>query len=148
MAHKILCAVDFSPPARIAMQDAAEHARLSGAALVLAYVSEATRALAVAHTPISPMVMQELVDSEQRTLAAWAEDARKLGAREVTHELLTGVAWDEIVRLAARDPAIDLVVVGTHGRTGLRRALIGSVAEKIVRHAPCPVLVTRDRTTS
>jgi nucleotide-binding universal stress UspA family protein len=45
------------------------------------------------------------------------------------------------VSLAGSDPRADLIVVGTHGHTGLRRALIGSVAEKIVRHAPCAVLV-------
>ena len=43
------------------------------------------------------------------------------------------------------DPTFDLVVVGSHGRTGLRRALLGSVAEKLVRHAGCPVLVARTR---
>ena len=43
------------------------------------------------------------------------------------------------------DPTIDLVVMGSHGRTGIKRALLGSVAEKVVRHAPCSVLVARDR---
>lgn len=130
------------------MQTAAELAQLGRVPLVLAYVSEIPRALAIAHTPMSPMVMQDLVDTEERKLSAWADDARTLGAPEVTSKLLSGVAWDEIVQLATQDRAIDLVVVGTQGRTGLSRVLIGFVAEKIVRHAPCPVLVTRDRSRS
>ena len=57
----------------------------------------------------------------------------------------TGTPWNETVAIAKRDPSIDLIVMGTHGRTGLKHALLGSVAEKVVRHAPCPVLVARDR---
>jgi len=126
------------------MQTAAELAKLTRASLVVAYVWELPRALAAGHTPISGSVLQEVVDSEERRLETWVEDARTLGAPEVTPRLLSGVAWEEIVELAKQDPSIDLVVVGTHGRTGLRHALIGSVAEKIVRRAPCRVLVTRD----
>ena len=43
------------------------------------------------------------------------------------------------------DPSYDLAVIGTHGRTGLKHVLLGSVAERVVRHAPCPVLVVRTR---
>lgn len=53
-----------------------------------------------------------------------------------------GAPWREIVRLA-EDYEADLVVVGTHGRTGFERMLVGSVAETVVRHASCPVLVVR-----
>jgi len=143
--RKILCAVDFSDPARVAMRFAAELAGAVNASLVLAYVWELPRALYAAHMPISPASMQGLVDSEQKRLAAWADDARFLGARDVTTRFLTGVAFTESTREAADDTSIGLIVVGTHGRTGLRHVLIGSVAEKIVRHAPCRVLVTRDR---
>jgi nucleotide-binding universal stress UspA family protein len=55
------------------------------------------------------------------------------------------VPWDEIVGIAREDRAIDLIVLGTHGRTGIRRALIGSVAERVVRHAPCTVMVVGSR---
>ena len=50
--------------------------------------------------------------------------------------------WDETVKLLGRDN-YDLVVLGTHGRTGLKHVLLGSVAEKVVRHAPCAALVVR-----
>ena len=57
-------------------------------------------------------------------------------------EIATGHPADAIVRVA-RDRAADLIVMGTHGRTGLQHALLGSVAEKVVRLAPCPVLTVR-----
>lgn len=56
-----------------------------------------------------------------------------------------GYAGVETLAAIAADPTIDLVVVGTHGRTGLKRVLLGSVAEKVMRHAHCPVLVARKR---
>jgi glycine betaine transporter len=56
--------------------------------------------------------------------------------------LVRGVPFQDIVE-TARDRQVDLIVMGTHGRTGLPHAFLGSVAEKVVRLAPCPVLVTR-----
>lgn len=143
--RKILCAVDFSESSRVAMRFAAELAASTHTPLVLAYVWELPRALYAAHMPISPGAMQELVDAEQKRFKEWADDARTLGAPQVTTQFLTGVAFAEIVRAATDDVTIGLVVMGTNGRTGLRHVLIGSVAEKVVRHAPCRVLVTRDR---
>lgn len=57
-------------------------------------------------------------------------------------EVASGDPANEIVRMA-RDRQVDLIVMSTHGRTGLRRALLGSVAEKVVRHTPCPILIDR-----
>ncbi len=60
----------------------------------------------------------------------------------------TSVRWGELVEgvvAYAKEHAIDLIVVATHGRTGLGHALLGSAAERIVREAPCPVLTIRDR---
>jgi nucleotide-binding universal stress UspA family protein len=56
-----------------------------------------------------------------------------------------GWAGAESLATIDRDPTIDLVVMGSRGRTGIRRVLLGSVAEKVVRHARCPVLVARQR---
>jgi nucleotide-binding universal stress UspA family protein len=81
-----------------------------------------------------------------------AEEARKelesivpTNPRQVRIEthLLHGAPHREIVKLVTHHQA-DLVVMGTHGRTGLEHALIGSVAEKVIRKAPCPVLVVRE----
>jgi nucleotide-binding universal stress UspA family protein len=60
----------------------------------------------------------------------------------IVGQVREGAPWREIV-LAAREGQVDLIVMGTHGRRGLPHALLGSVAEKVVRTAPCPVLVVR-----
>jgi nucleotide-binding universal stress UspA family protein len=86
-----------------------------------------------------------MVDGETAQLAKSKTEAQQLGVKEVATRLLTGVPWDEIVSAARSDSAVDLIVIGTHGRTGLAHVLLGSVAEKVVRHAPCPVLVVRGR---
>lgn len=60
--------------------------------------------------------------------------------KKIAIKFLEGAPWDQIISTAREDPAIDLIVMGTHGRTGVKRALIGSVAERVVRHAPCAVM--------
>jgi nucleotide-binding universal stress UspA family protein len=144
---KIVCPVDFSPCSREALRVAAELARDASAPLVLAHVWEPPR-WATGEIQLAPGIVQDLVDAEEAELARWKVTARQLGAREVAVRFLTGVPWDEIVTLAQSDPGIDLVVMGTHGRTGIKHVLLGSVAEKVVRHAPCAVLVVRARAGS
>ena len=64
------------------------------------------------------------------------------GAGEVVRSVIQGTPFVEIVRYA-KSEGIDLIVVGSHGRTGLSHMLLGSVAERVVRKAPCPVLTVR-----
>lgn len=92
------------------------------------------------HT-VSSAMLQEMIDDAQRELDA---SVREASAQDVNIEgkMLNGVPWAEIVSLLDTD-AYDLCVIGTHGRTGLARILLGSVAEKVVRHAPCSVLAVR-----
>ena len=144
--HKILCPVDLSPGSRDALVMAAELAREANASLVLAYVSETSAWQAITGFQLVPEVVERAADSEQRELASWAKHAKELGAREVATRYLQGTAWDRIVTCARDDRAIDLIVMGTRGRTGVTHALLGSVAEKTLRHAPCPVLVVRPTT--
>jgi universal stress protein A len=66
------------------------------------------------------------------------QDAGLEGEIVIVH----GIPFDEIVQ-AAKTKSIDLIIMGTHGRTGLSHLFLGSVAEKVIRLAPCPVLVTR-----
>jgi universal stress protein A len=139
---KILCPIDLSPGSRKAMRVAAELARDWSAPLVLVHVWEPPR-WSSGEIQLAPGVLQDMLDTEAAEVDRWKTTARELGAREVTTQMLTGVAWDQIAALASKDPAIDLVVMGTHGRTGLKHVLLGSVAEKVVRHAPCAVLVVR-----
>jgi nucleotide-binding universal stress UspA family protein len=85
---------------------------------------------------------KEFVDACRTRLAALLAEQFS-GAPGVVTEVLFGNPWSAICKYA-QDAAIDLVVVSTHGRTGLRHVLIGSTAERIVQHAPCPVLVVKN----
>lgn len=140
---KLLVPSDFSPGSADAMHVALRIARDTGAALVIAHVWQVP-ALAYGVEPyaMAPDLMQAVSDEAHAALAAAVEEAKRQGA-DATGVLLTGVSWSRIVEIADGDPAIDLVVMGSHGRTGLKRVLLGSVAEKVVRHAPCSVLVVR-----
>jgi nucleotide-binding universal stress UspA family protein len=141
--RKILCAVDFSDYSRAALSFATELAAKTKTPLVVAYAWQPPAWLM--GNPAFALGVQDVINADVASLDKWTEDARQAGATFATSRFLEGVAWECIVDEAKRDPEIDLIVVGTHGRTGLKAALIGSVAEKVVRHAPCRVLVTRER---
>ena len=81
---------------------------------------------------------------KERAEKAIAElpDAAWCTGKTVVREVRYGYAYREIVR-HAKEQNVDLIVVGTHGRTGLTHLFLGSVAEKVVRNAPCPVLTVR-----
>jgi nucleotide-binding universal stress UspA family protein len=140
---KILCPVDFSDNSREAMCVAVELARTSQAMLVLLHVWDPPSWMTDYGIRLPNDALLEAQGLEEKKLEAWRADAQRLGASEVSSKLLRGAPWDQIVSAASEDPRIDLIVMGTHGRTGLARALIGSVAERVVRHAPCTVLVIR-----
>ena len=76
-------------------------------------------------------------------LAAWRADAERRAGRPVRSRVLWGDAVTEILR-HAREEHSDLLVVGTHGRSGVARLVLGSVAERVARQSPCPVLVAHD----
>jgi nucleotide-binding universal stress UspA family protein len=63
----------------------------------------------------------------------------------VTITVDIGPAGPRIIAALEADPTIDLVLMGSHGRTGIKRVVLGSVAEKVLRHATCPVLIERPR---
>lgn len=139
---KICCAVDFSEPSRRAMQEAAELARLMGAELTLLHVYVSPPAVAtdmlVAPRDLGPIIAQEV----EGTITAWRADAERLLGAPVSTHVCPGQPEDEIPRFAA-EHGTDLLVIATHGRSGLRRLVLGSVAEAVARRAPCPVLVVR-----
>ena len=142
---KIMCPVDFSPGAKESLHTAATMAAESGAELIVAHAWTSPVYYMGEGVGLAAGLITDLMQDAETNLARWKEDAEQLGARRVTTLFLTGIAWHEIVAAAEKDPAIDLIVMGTHGRTGLKHVLLGSVAEKVVRHAPCPVLVVRSR---
>lgn len=143
MFTRIVAATDFSEPAERACRLAAELARAHGAELVLLHVF--VELPLYAETPATAVV--QVYDEQRRwvqdELDARAKDAAA-GDVRVRTRLETGSAPETIAEVARRERA-DLVVVGTHGRTGLDRVMLGSVAERVVRVAPCPVLVARPR---
>lgn len=142
---KILCPVDFSPGSQRAMRIAVRLAKSSGAELVLAHAWHLPPMSYAGELAFPPDTVQAMSEDEERGLEAAAHEATALGAPRVTSRFLTGVPWDQIVEVLRGDPELELVVMGTHGRSGLSRFLLGSVAEKVVRHAPCPVMTVPER---
>ena len=138
----IVCPTDFSESATRAEQEGIRLAKALGAELVLAHVAtDATLWREGVYTP----ELRALVEGQRK----WAADslaarATALAADGVTARAVVkvGVAWKEIVRLAAEEHA-EMIVIGTQGRTGLEHLLLGSVAERVIRNAPCPVLTVR-----
>jgi nucleotide-binding universal stress UspA family protein len=141
--ERILVPTDFSPCARAAWQLAQRLASVSGSELILVHVI--VRGTVWGESPFNADRMRELfgdVDRRaERELDEWAAEARAAWL-PVAVRIREGSAHEEIVELA-RDRAADLIVIGTHGRGGAKRALLGSVADKVVRLAPCPVLTVR-----
>jgi universal stress protein A len=141
----IVCPTDFSESATRAEREAVRLAKALGAELVLAHVG--TDAMLWREGVYTPE-LRAVVEGQRK----WAADslaarAAALAAEGVTARAVVkvGVAWKEIVRLAAEEHA-EMIVIGTQGRTGLERLLLGSVAERVIRHAPCPVLTVRPDT--
>jgi len=140
--RRILVSIDSDPIAAHAADVGADMARLAGAELAFIHVIEPALVNA-ADTGIQPDVF---VASAREAARRMIEDFRKrLPAQTAALDFVQiGNAAAEIVN-AARDWPADLIVIGSHGRGGLKRALLGSVAEAVMRQAPCPVLVVRSK---
>ena len=136
----ILCPVDFSPSAKHAATVATELAVASHGALTLVHIWQPP--IGTPDIPTSGDVIQAMVDEADRNLAELVAAATDGGAQPVTGKVVTGAPWTEIVALVEAG-GYDLVVMGTHGRTGISHALLGSVAERVVQHARTSVLVVR-----
>lgn len=142
---RILVPTDFGPASEAALACAREMATRFDASLHLLHVVEDAMATGVwtpeVYVGASAEVRDRLMrDAEQRLTEAIpaAERDRFRSAAEVR----VGGAAETIVEFA-REKAIDLIVMGTHGRRGLAHMFLGSVAERLVRTAPCPVLTVR-----
>ena len=141
---RICCPIDFSDASRAAMEVAADLTRRNGASLVLLHAYPVPGyTFPDGSVVASPRMMQELADQAQKHLEDWRLEAEKLvGAPTVRTETAVGEPAAEILSFA-RSSGQELIVLGTHGRTGLEHALMGSVAERVVRKAHCPVLTVR-----
>lgn len=143
MFEKILCPTDFSEGSMRALRVAGRLAIEHDAELVIAHAWYLPPIVFAGEQPFPADTMQAMIDDCERGLADAARDAALLGARRVTTKFLNGVPSDQIIGALNDDRGYDLVVMGTQGRTGLARVLLGSVTEKVIRHAPCSVLAVR-----
>ena len=140
---KILCPIDFSDASRTALETAADLARRHGASLTLFHAYPVPGyTFPDGSFVASSKMMEELAEAAKAHLDEWKAMAVRLGVPGVEAVTAVGEPAHEIVAFA-REQKCDLLVLGTHGRTGLSHALMGSVAERVVRKAPCPVLTVR-----
>jgi nucleotide-binding universal stress UspA family protein len=141
--RRILVPTDFSTFSRCALDYGCAFAERFGAELHLLHVvddyfllaPEANLAL-----PDRDQYRKDLVDAAERELQKHPAPGACTGA--VLRKIVVGTAFLEIIRYA-REETIDLIVIGSHGRSGLSHVLLGSVAERVVRKADCPVLTVR-----
>jgi nucleotide-binding universal stress UspA family protein len=138
------CATDFSEPSRLAMLKACELVRRLGGELELVHVEPRPPAVATDMLVTTAELGLETGAEVRGAMEAWTREAEAVLGRPVRAEVVPGDPATELLRLA-RERAFDLVVLGSHGRKGLSRLVLGSVAERVVRHAPCTVLVVRRR---
>jgi nucleotide-binding universal stress UspA family protein len=140
--RRILVPVDFSTSAEKALRYAVSFAQQFDAKITLLHV----RPLAYYPSEMGgfPVVVPAAEPPTDKIQARLNADASRLIPQELRDRALlrTGTAFDEICK-AARKSRADLIIIATHGHTGLKHVVLGSTAERVVRHAPCPVLVVR-----
>ena len=146
MYKRILTPVDGSATSRRGLKAAIALAKGQRARLLILNVVDAMPVFASLEGVVAydPGILDALKKGGRKVLARAAADARKAGvaAKTVLAENLAGRVADVIVRQAKKQRA-DLIVIGTHGRRGLTRMVMGSDAELVVRYAPAPVLLVR-----
>ena len=137
-AKKILFPTDFSTLSDAALRHATALARDMGAKLIIVHVEEPPAAYGTGE------MYYGIPDPDLPALTKMLEAVRPTDAAvPFEHRMATGDPASEIVALAT-DEKVDMIVLGTHGRTGLGRLLMGSVAEAVVRRAPCPVFTFKE----
>jgi nucleotide-binding universal stress UspA family protein len=139
---RILVTTDFSDVSRQTFPLATEFARQFGAALTLVYVFPTALPAELSHIGI--VFEQQRLAGEARERLARLRELELPASLPVETIVLEGGPASEIARFA-KDADAGLIITATHGHTGLNRLWLGSTAERLVRHAPCPVLVIRER---
>ncbi len=139
---RFLCPIDFSDASQAAEAEAQRLAAALGAEIVLLHV--------MTEAPLwTESIRAAKVRAVFESQRAWATTALETRVSALTAagvparaRVTTGLAWEEILR-AAREEQADAIVMGTHGRSGLDRMLLGSVTESVLRQSACPVLTVR-----
>lgn len=144
---RILVPSDLSPASARALTYAMAFARKFGTELVIIHVYDQIVSSPPLTTPGETYQLMESIHSSLKwELEEFAKPILADGGEPIPHRFLIvdGAPVDGIV-VTARSEHADLLVISTHGRTGLKHILMGSVAEKVVRYAPCPVFVVREQ---
>jgi universal stress protein A len=140
---KILVPSDFSPASENAFKYALRFGQEFGADLFLVHVLPPPLAPTFPGEPATLVFPKSESASARKSLRAWVDSARAVGVN-ATVGIRNGMPEYEIVE-AAKEHDVDLVIIATHGYTGWKHFCIGSTAERVVRAAPCPVLVVREK---
>ncbi len=142
---KILFPTDFSEGALNALPYAVDLAKSYGAKLSMLHVMydiSTSSGLYIPHISVDEMY-KEMEASARKELERFGLDLRR-DMKDIEFTVLRGVPYEEILKFAEKN-AVDLIVIGTHGRKGLDRVLFGSTAERVVRNATCPVMTVRGK---
>jgi universal stress protein A len=143
--REILVPTDFSEHSTAALKYAIRFAGQVGARITLLHVIETPVATPDSDVcyPTVELINQITLAAEQAVIRICEQEKLKLPILGQTIVQI-GVP-PEVIKETARDQKSDLIIIATHGRTGLAHVVLGSTAEKVIRHAPCPVLVVRAR---
>jgi len=139
---RILIATDGSEPTKLAVAQGLHLAKLLGAKVTALFVVDQVPLQSMPADSTVVFSVHALIESEGKKAVSDVKEAGDKMGVEVTSLVVEGSPAKKIVEIAAD---FDLVVMGTIGRSGLSKLFIGSVAERVVRYAPCPVLTVRAR---
>jgi nucleotide-binding universal stress UspA family protein len=147
--RRITYASDFSPASLVALPHALRLARIAGADLTIVNVLPSPRALFIEGGYVPQEIWDQTRADAAKEMDRLVQQAVDAGVRATATVVDggNGLAADAIVR-AAEDAKTDVLVLGTHGRTGITRLILGSVAARVVATASCPVLTVRASGTS
>jgi nucleotide-binding universal stress UspA family protein len=147
--RKILAPVDFSDASKASLAYAMELAEKLGASVHVVYAWEMPvylrPDLVVRSGELSATVEEHAHAEAEKGMQKFLEDTKTTGRPQTTSAVVPGIP-DAVILDVAEDEKFDLIVLGTHGRTGLSHILLGSVAERVIRRATCPVLTVRTGT--
>jgi nucleotide-binding universal stress UspA family protein len=144
--RRILHATDFSPASARALNEAVKLATQNRAALLIVHVIEPTSYVAGDEFGSAEIYtkLQDIAERDAKTSMSKLLGRLKKSNIKAQGLLLKGFAYDQIVK-AAKSKKANMIVIGTHGRTGLSKLFMGSVAGKVISLATCPVLTVRGK---
>ena len=144
--EKILAPTDFSELSKLGMRYGLEMARDNKAELIAYHVIDLGEGWKGVHTELTPY--HDMLEDNRRLLEKFISDnfPERIDLAKLRLVVEFGASFKNIVELAEKEH-VDVIVMSTHGRTGLDHMLLGSVTEKVIARAPCPVLVLPRRAT-